>query len=238
MNIPERIAKIIARSGYCSRRDAERLIQSGKVTLNGEVVTSPTTLTNAEAEIVIEGRRLKQAPRPRLWLYYKPSGLVTTHRDEKGRPTVFDSLPRNMPRVISVGRLDLNSEGLLLLTNDGALARKLEHPSSGLNRVYRVRIQGRINAADITRLAGGITIDGFKYAPVIVESERKNTKDSSNMWVTITLTEGKNREIRKIMESLGYRVNRLIRQAYGIYTLGTLKPGEVIEVENPLFNGK
>jgi 23S rRNA pseudouridine2605 synthase len=222
---PERIAKAIAASGFCSRRDAEKLILEGRVKLNGEVLKTPAVTVTDEA-ITIDDKPLKAKEAARLFKYYKPIGLVTTHKDELGRDTVFDHLPEELPRVVSVGRLDLNSEGLLLLTTDGELARSFELPSSGLERVYRVRVFGRVPINELRDLRLGITIEGVEYAPIYVKIEKLDT----NSWIEVTLTEGKNREIRKVMKHFGLEVNRLIRVQYGEYKLGEMKPGDVWEI--------
>ncbi len=223
----ERIAKYIARSGICSRREAEVLIAQKRITVNGEIVTSPALNVTGDEKILFDGEKLPQTDKTRLWLYYKPEGLVTSHKDPQGRPTVFASLPSGLPRVISVGRLDLNSEGLLLLTNNGELSRKLELPSNGWSRRYKVRVHGRINTEALSRLQEGITVDGINYGPIKAEIE---TIKGSNAWLMVTLSEGKNREIRKVMKHLGLEVARLIRLSYGPFQLGALKPGEVKEV--------
>lgn len=226
MNNPERIAKVIAKSGFCSRRDAEKIIMEGRVKVNGEKINSPA-LNVSDEIITIDDKPLKNVEATRLFIYYKPVGLVTTHRDERGRDTVFENLPEGLPRVVSIGRLDLNSEGLLLLTNSGELAREFELPSSGFRRVYRVRVFGHVNIAELKKLKKGITIDGVSYAPIDIEFEKLST----NSWLKITLREGKNREIRKVLKHFGLEVNRLIRIEYGEYKLGNLKPGEVVEVD-------
>ena len=223
----ERIAKYIARSGICSRREAEVLIAQKRITVNGKIVTSPALNVTGDEKILFDGEKLPQTDKTRLWLYYKPEGLVTSHKDPQGRPTVFASLPSGLPRVISVGRLDLNSEGLLLLTNNGELSRKLELPSNGWSRRYKVRVHGRINTEALSRLQEGITVDGINYGPIKAEIE---TIKGSNAWLMVTLSEGKNREIRKVMKHLGLEVARLIRLSYGPFQLGALKPGEVKEV--------
>ena len=223
----ERIAKAMARAGLCSRRDAEKLIAEGRVTLNGEKVTTPATKVGENDLITVDGRPIAEAEPARLWRYHKPAGLVTTHRDPAGRATVFASLPKHLPRVVSVGRLDVNSEGLLLLTNDGALARKLELPSEGWTRRYRVRLFGKVTQADLDRLARGIAIAGVRYGPVIAELERAK---GPYAWANVSLTEGKNREVKRLMEHLGLKVARLIRVAYGPFHLGQLAEGAVEEI--------
>lgn len=225
----ERIAKRMARAGLCSRRDAERWIDAGRVVVNGKKLESAAFTVTEDDHIVVDGKELPKLERPRLWRYYKPAGLVTSHKDEKGRDTVFDRLPEDIPRVISVGRLDLNSEGLLLLTNDGELARKLELPATGWKRKYRVRIHGHPRDSDLQKLASGLTIEGVKYGAI--EGTIDSTK-GANSWMTLSLREGKNREIRKVMEYLGYTVSRLIRVSYGPLVLGDLKEGAVEEVKS------
>jgi 23S rRNA pseudouridine2605 synthase len=221
-----RIAKVIAHRGYCSRRDAEVLIRQGKVKLNGEVVVDPAINITFDAEINIDGIYLPIKPPARIWLFHKPKGVITTHKDPAGRKTVFSLLPPDMPRVISVGRLDFNSEGLLLLTNDGELARHLELPATGILRVYRCRVHGSINQALLHRLKKPIIIKGIIYKFHKTELEKSI---GGNHWLTVSLKEGKNREIRKVFEHFGMQVTRLIRVAYGEYQLGNLKPGEVRE---------
>lgn len=226
-NKGERIAKVMARAGVCSRRDAERLILEGRVSLNGRVVETPATLVTDADRIAVDGEVIGAAETTRLWRYHKPRGLVTTHKDERGRDTVFDHMPDDMPRVVSVGRLDLNSEGLLLLTNDGALSRHLELPATGWSRAYRVRAFGKIDAAGIAALKAGITVDGIRYGSIETVIEREQ---GSNTWLKMTLHEGKNREIRRVLEYLGLDVNRLIRISYGPFQLGSLEEGEVEEI--------
>ena len=224
---PERIAKVIARSGAASRRDAERMIEDGRVSVNGKQITSPALDVSTTDRILLDGKPLA-APEPaRLWLYNKPLGLVTSSRDELGRPTIFDYLPEDLPRVMTVGRLDLNSEGLLLLTNDGELKRKLELPATGWLRRYRVRINGRPEDADFEPLREGIMIDGEVFQPMIVTLDRQQ---GANAWLTVGIREGRNREVRRSMEAIGYTVNRLIRVSYGPFQIGELKTGEVMEV--------
>lgn len=224
----ERIAKIMARAGVCSRRDAERLIAEGRVSVNGQVLETPAFLASFTDDIRVNGKAIPQPEGTRLFLYHKPAGLVTTARDDHGRPTVFDDLPRGLPRVISVGRLDLNTEGLLLLTNDGELSRYLELPATGWVRTYRVRAYGYPTEKDIQALADGITYQGVHYGPIEVTVDRGR---GDNTWMTVCLSEGKNREIRYVMEAIGLRVNRLIRVSYGPFELGNLPESEVIEVK-------
>ena len=217
---PERIAKHIARAGVCSRREAEARIADGRVTVNGELITSPALNVTAADSITVDGKPLPDREPARLWRYHKPRGLVVSARDEKDRQTIFDTLPANMPRVLSVGRLDMDSEGLLLLTNDGGLARHLELPSTGWSRKYRVRVQGHVDPEALEALAGGITIDGIRYGEI---SARLDRQMPSNAWLNIAIREGKNREVRRIMEHLGHQVSRLIRVSYGPFQLGDLR---------------
>ena len=227
----ERIAKFIARSGVCSRRAAEELILQQRVTLNGQVINSPAVNVESTDKILIDGEKLPEIEQTRLWLYYKPVGLITSHKDSS-RPTVFDNLPDYMPRVISVGRLDLNSEGLLLLTNNGELSRLLELPQNGWSRRYKVKVHGQITQQKLDSVSNGVTIDGINYGPVKIAID--NTQ-STNTWLTITLTEGKNREIRRLMQHIGLDVARLIRLSYGPFQLGSLKKGEVKEVPHKVL---
>jgi 23S rRNA pseudouridine2605 synthase len=228
----ERIAKVLARAGLCSRREAEAWIAAGRVAVDGKVLTSPAVNVAAGARITVDGKPIPQAEATRLWRYHKPRGLLTTARDPQGRPTVFERLPAGLPRVVAVGRLDLGSEGLLLLTNDGALARHLELPATGWTRRYRVRVHGHVDPAKLEALAGGITIDGVRYGPVRAGLDRQQ---GSNAWLTIALAEGKNREVRRICEHLGWPVTRLIRVAYGPFQLGHLAPGAVEEVSGKVL---
>ncbi|WP_170325845.1 pseudouridine synthase [Ruegeria arenilitoris] len=223
----DRIAKVLARAGVASRREAERMIEAGRVTVNGKAIDSPALNVTGKDKITVDGKPVSEPEPSRLWLYHKPPGLVTTTRDEKGRATIFDNLPEDMPRVMSVGRLDLNSEGLLLLTNDGGIKRKLELPSTGWLRKYRVRVNGRPKDEDFAPLRKGLVIDGERFLPMDVSLDRQQ---GANAWLTIGLREGKNREIRRAMEDIGYAVNRLLRVSYGPFQLGSLKPGEVEEI--------
>jgi 23S rRNA pseudouridine2605 synthase len=211
----------------CSRRDAERWIVEGRVSVDGEVLTSPAVTVGNNAEIRVDGKPLPAPERPRLWRYHKPAGLVTSHRDEKGRPTVFGELPKELPRLISIGRLDLSSEGLLLLTNNGALARRLELPSTGWIRRYKVRVYGEVEPGELAALENGVTIDGVSYGPIRASLERQQR---SNAWIAMALREGKNREVRRVLEHLGLQVTRLIRLSYGPFQLGNLERGAVAEV--------
>lgn len=223
----ERLAKFMARSGVCSRRDAEELIKQKRVTVNGEIVDTPAFNVEGNEKILLDGEKLPEREQTRLWLYHKPAGLLTTHKDTEARATVFNHLPAGLPRVISVGRLDLNSEGLLLLTNNGELSRKLELPENGWSRRYKVRVHGFVNKKKLEDLAKGTVVDGINYGPVKAELESQN---GTNSWLIVTLNEGKNREIRKLMKSIGLEVARLIRLSYGPFQLGSLKKGEVREV--------
>ncbi len=223
----ERLAKFMARSGVCSRRDAEDLIKQKRVTVNGEIIDTPAFKVEGSEKILLDGEKLPEIEQTRLWLYHKPAGLLTTHKDTEARATVFDHLPAGLPRVISVGRLDLNSEGLLLLTNNGELSRKLELPENGWSRRYKVRVHGFVNKNKLADLAKGATVDGINYGPVKAELESQN---GTNSWLIVTLNEGKNREVRKLMKSIGLEVARLIRLSYGPFQLGNLKKGEVREV--------
>ncbi len=231
----ERIAKAMARAGIASRREVERLIGLGKVAVNGKILDTPATLVTCEDVITVDGKPIGAAQATRVWRYHKPSGLVTSHGDPQGRPTVFDALPSSLPRVISVGRLDLNTEGLLILTNDGELSRALELPSTELVRQYRARARGRVTQAQLDTLKEGVTVDGVRYGPVEATLDKAKTtaegeKASANLWISVSITEGKNREVRKVLEHLGLTVNRLIRLAYGPFQLGTLPVGSVEEV--------
>jgi len=223
----ERIAKRLARAGLCSRREAERWIEAGRIAVDGKVLTSPAVVVGSGNRITVDDKPLPAAEATRLWRYHKPKGLICTARDEAGRPTVFDALPAELPRVMSVGRLDFNSEGLLLLTNDGGLARRLELPSTGWARRYRVRVFGRPDPEKLAALAHGVTVEGVHYGPIEASLERQQ---GGNAWISLLLREGKNREIRKVMEHLGLVVNRLIRISFGPFRLTGLESGSVREV--------
>lgn len=223
----ERIAKWLARAGLASRRDAERLIAEGRVRLNNKPVAHPATFVTAGDIVQVNGRVVDAPDRTRLWRYHKPDGLVTTHRDPEGRPTVFERLPPELPRVVSVGRLDLTSEGLLLLTNDGALARWLELPATGWVRRYRVRVYGNVDERALPALADGVTVDGVRYGSI---EAGLDSRKGENAWLSVALREGRNREIRRVMTHFGLQVTRLIRTAYGPFQLGGLPRGAVEEV--------
>ncbi len=224
----DRIAKVMARAGLASRREAERMIAAGRVSVNGKLIDSPALNVTPADKIVVDGKDVGEPDAPRLWLYHKPRGLVSTNADEKGRETVFDALPKDLPRVMSVGRLDLNSEGLLLLTNDGEMKRKLELPSTGWLRRYRVRVNGRPSDETLEPLRQGISHNGERFQPMELRHDRQQ---GANAWITIGIREGKNREIRRAMEVIGLKVNRLIRISYGPFQLRDLKPGAVEEVK-------
>jgi 23S rRNA pseudouridine2605 synthase len=224
----ERIAKVMARVGLCSRREAEAWIAAGRVAVNGGVIASPALNVTSRDEIAVDGRPLPARERTRLFLYHKPVGLVTTHADPGGRPTIFASLPVGLPRLISVGRLDLSTEGLLLLTNDGGLARTLELPATGWLRRYRVRAHGKVQQEDLAALRSGITIDGVRYGAIDAALDREQ---GSNVWLTFAMREGKNREVKNVLGHLGLRVNRLIRVSFGPFQLGDLAEGAIEEVK-------
>ena len=224
----ERIAKFLARAGVASRRDAEKLVAEGRVKLNGTVVTHPATFVTSTDTVTVNGSPVGlRKERTRLFRYHKPEGLMVTHKDPQGRPTVFDNMPAALPRLVSVGRLDLNSEGLLLLTNDGALARQLELPANAWIRRYRVRAFGFIEPKALAELAKGVTVEGVKYGPI---EAGLDSRKGDNIWITVALREGKNREVRKVLAHLGLKVSRLIRTAYGPFQLGTLPRGVIEEV--------
>jgi 23S rRNA pseudouridine2605 synthase len=224
----DRIAKVLSRAGVASRREAERMIADGRVRVNGKIIDSPALNITSADKVSVDGKPVGEPDPPRIWLYHKPAGLVTSNNDEKGRSTVFDALPPEMPRVMSVGRLDINSEGLLLLTNDGAVKRRLELPSTGWLRRYRVRINGSVSEAKLDQLRAGITVEGINYQPMIVTFDRQQ---GANAWLTVSIREGKNREIRRAMDGIGVTVNRLIRVSYGPFQLGALEAGAVEELK-------
>ena len=220
---PMRIAKAMARVGLCSRREAERWIEEGRVSINGRVLKTPAVEVKPGDRVLVDGKPLPVVEPSQLWRYHKPKGTVTTHNDPQGRPTVFDNLPPALPRVISVGRLDFNTEGLILLTNDGELARHLELPATGWLRRYRVRAKGRVTQQDLDKLKDGVEIEGVRYGPVEAQID---TVQGANMWITVGIREGKNREVRKVLSNLGLDVNRLIRISFGPFQLLDLKPGD------------
>ena len=232
-NNNQRLSKKIARSGFSSRREAEKYIESGRVKVNGGIIKELSFQVGINDQIHIDGRRINKEGKTRLWKFHKPKGLITSHKDEKSRPTIFQILPKNLPRLITVGRLDLNSEGLLLLTNDGDLKRKLELPSSKIVRSYRVRAKGVANENKLSRLRQGITVDGIRYRPMELNIIKQNT---SNVWLSVRLTEGKNREIRLSFQAIGLQVNKLIRTSFGPITLGKLDKGQIEEVELDSFS--
>ena len=229
---PERISKLLARAGVASRRDVERMIMEGRIRLNGEVLTAPAVNATYADNIEVDGERIRGPERTRLWLYHKPAGLVTTNADPEGRPTVFDNLPEGLPRVMSIGRLDINTEGLLLLTNDGGLARVLELPSTGWLRRYRVRAHGSVDQAKLDQLKDGIAVDGVLYGGIDAILDREQ---GHNAWITMGLREGKNREIKNVLGAIGLDVNRLIRISYGPFQLGNLPEGQVMEIKGRML---
>ena len=228
----ERIAKWLGRSGVASRRDAERMLTGQRVSINGTPVTHPATFVARGDIVMVDGRVVDAPDRSRLWRYHKPDGLVTTHRDPEGRPTIFDRMPGAMPRVISIGRLDLSSEGLLLLTNDGALKRQLELPANGWLRRYRARVWGQVDERALARLADGTVLDGMKTGPI---DAGLDSRRGDNAWLTVSLREGRYREVRRVLASLNLTVTRLIRVAYGPFQLGRLLPTEIEEVPGKIM---
>lgn len=227
-NKGERIAKVMARAGLCSRREAERWIEDGRVSVNGETLLTPACVVSDEDEVVVDGKALPKKERTRLYLYHKTAGLVTSNKDEQGRITIFDKFPKDLPRVMTVGRLDINTEGLLLLTNDGELARYLELPATGWVRRYRVRAYGRTSQAQLDKLKKGITHNKITYKGI---ESKFDSQQGDNVWVEVALKEGKNREVRNVMEAIGLKVNRLIRLSYGPFHLGKLPKGSIMEVK-------
>ncbi|NBV05964.1 MAG: rRNA pseudouridine synthase [Proteobacteria bacterium] len=221
-----RIAKYIAHAGYCSRRDAEVLIAEGRVKVNGQVIETPATLIT-DHSVKIDDKLINANKEIRLWLFHKPKGIITSNKDEKKRKTIFDFMPKTMPRTVTIGRLDFNTEGLLLLTTNGDFARYLELPKTKLQRKYRARVFGKVNHERLKKLERGITVEGTRYGSIKVEVDNEG---DSNSWLTIIIEEGKKREIRKVMEHLGLQVNRLIRISFGPFELGALKVGELQEV--------
>ncbi|WP_366140293.1 pseudouridine synthase [uncultured Roseobacter sp.] len=228
----DRIAKILSRAGVASRREAERMIAAGRIAVNGATIDSPALNVTDSDTITVDGAPIKAPEPPRLWLFHKPTGLVSTDSDEKGRETIYSALPEDMPRVMSIGRLDLNSEGLLLLTNDGGVKRKLELPSTGWLRRYRARVNGRPTDTMLEPLRKGLTVEGEQFQPMTVTLDRQQ---GANAWLTIGLREGKNREIRRALGDIGLTVNRLIRISYGPFQLGELKLGAVEEVRRRIL---
>ena len=227
----ERIAKRMARAGLCSRREAEQWIKQGRVLIDGCKISSPAQNVDDTSIVEVDGRRLSENREIMLWRYHKPLGLIVTNNDPEGRRTIFETLPKSMPRVITIGRLDINSEGLLLLTNNGDIARFMEHPSTGWIRRYRVRVNGKVSESKLMKLGQGITVSGVRYGPISACLDRKQ---GANAWITIKLREGKNREIRNVMEYLGYKVTRLIRVSHGPFQLGNLEKGEVVKVSQKM----
>ena len=223
----ERIAKRMARAGLCSRREAERWIEAGRVKIDGKKVRTPATLVTSDTLITVDGNPVPGAEKTRMWRYHKSKGLICTSSDPEGRKTIFDDLPNHLPRVLIVGRLDFNSEGLLLLTNDGELARKIELPATGWARRYRVRVHGAVDVKRLQGLSRGVTVDGMRYGPI---KATLNRTQGANAWLTLTLKEGKNREVRRVLESVGLTVNRLIRTSFGPFQNGQLEPGQVEEI--------
>jgi 23S rRNA pseudouridine2605 synthase len=223
----QRIAKLLARAGIASRREVERMIAEGRIALDGKVLETPATLLDDLKGVTVDGKPVKPAAASRLYRFYKPSGVLTAASDPKGRPTIYDRLPEGLPRLMPVGRLDYNTEGLLLMTNDGGLKRQLELPSSGVRRIYRARAFGDVTQYQLEELAEGVTIEGVRYGSIDANMERRTGR---NCWIEMTLTEGKNREVRRVLEYLGMQVSRLIRTAYGPFTVEDLSPGKIAEI--------
>lgn len=227
MKEPQRIAKLLARAGVASRREIERMIADGRVALNGVAIDTPATLLASLDGVTVDGKPVQAAEPVRLFMFHKPAGVLTAERDHRGRATIYDRLPKDLPRLVPVGRLDLNTEGLLLMTTDGGLKRRLELPSSGIPRIYRARAFGRVTQAQLESLIDGIEIDGVRYGSIDANMERRT---GANFWVEIKITEGKNREVRRVLEHLGLSVSRLIRIAYGPFVLADIPPGGIAEV--------
>lgn len=226
-NEPQRIAKLLARAGVASRREVERMIEEGRVTLDGQLISTPATLLTSLNGVAVDGNPVAQPAPARLFLFHKPSGYLTTERDPRGRPTIYDRLPADLPRLMPIGRLDMTTEGLLLLTTDGEFKRQMELPATGVPRTYRARAFGEISQAQLEDLFMGIEIDGIRYGQIEANLERRTGR---NQWIEMTLTEGKNREVRRVLEHLGLQVSRLIRTSYGPFHLGELASGAVEEV--------
>jgi 23S rRNA pseudouridine2605 synthase len=224
----QRIAKLLARAGIASRREIERMITDGRIAIDGKLLDTPATILSSLKGVTVDGKLVQAAPAARLFLFHKPSGVLTTERDPKGRRTIYDILPKDLPRLMPVGRLDLNTEGLLLMTNDGELKRQLELPSSGVERVYRARAYGKIHQSQLEELMMGVEIDGIRYGSINANLERRT---GANVWIEMKLTEGKNREVRRVLEYLELTVSRLIRVAYGPFLLADLPPGQIGEVK-------
>ena len=225
---PQRIAKLLARAGIASRREIERMIVERRIAIDGKAVETPATLLNSLKGVTVDGKPVKPPAPARIFLFYKPTGVLTAANDPKGRPVIYDRLPRDLPRVMPVGRLDMNTEGLLLLTTDGGLKRALELPSSGVQRIYRARVFGEVSQARLEDLIEGVEIDGIRYGSIDANMERRTGR---NCWVEMKLSEGKNREVRRVLEYLGLQVSRLIRVSYGPFHLADMKPGEVFEAQ-------
>lgn len=238
-NKGERIAKVMARAGLCSRREAERWIADRRVSVNGRILDSAACVVTSKDEILVDKKPLPMKEKTRLFLYHKPAGLVTTNKDEQGRQTIFDKMPKDLPRVMTVGRLDINTEGLLLLTNDGELSRHLELPANSFKRTYRVRVLGNVRQEKLDILKKGIKWDGVKYGPIEAKlDENSNEKSQANNWIEITLQEGKNREVRNVMEAINLQVNRLIRISYGPFHLGKLPKKAIMEVKSSMLKSQ
>lgn len=230
----DRIAKLLARAGVGSRRDIERMIAEGRVSVDGKALDTPATILTSLKGVTVDGKPVSEAQSTRVFMFHKPAGVLTAARDPGGRPTIYDVLPETLPRLVPVGRLDLNTEGLLLLTNDGELKRALELPSSEVPRTYRVRAMGEVRQKDLEALAMGVTLEGVRYGPVDASVDRRARAEGANVWLTMTLTEGKNREVRKLCDAMGLRVSRLIRTDYGPFNLGELEVRGVMEVSSTM----